>query len=111
MYPPDDPALLAAVANATAEALAEAEIRLPEDVERVILRAVQRDPAKRYPTAGEMGYDLEYAMYHKGYGPTIVTLEKYLRRLFPHLYPAAEREGGESTRRDTKGPFPIPKPR
>jgi hypothetical protein len=35
-----------------------------------------------------MGYDIEYFMYHKGYGPTIVTLEKYMRQLFPHLYKA-----------------------
>ncbi len=33
-----------------------------------------------------MGYDLEYFMYHKGYGPTILTLEKHLRLLFPQLY-------------------------
>jgi serine/threonine-protein kinase len=84
---------------------------IPEDVERIILRAVQRDPAKRYASAEEMGHDLEYSIYHQGYGPTIVTLEKYLRRLFPQLYPAVEREEGGSTRRDTKGPVPIPKPK
>jgi hypothetical protein len=25
-------------------------------------------------------------MYHKGYGPTIVTLEKYMRQHFPQIY-------------------------
>ncbi len=44
---------------------------------------------KRYPDAGKMGYDLEYYMYHKGYGPTILTLEKHLRLLFPQLYAKA----------------------
>ncbi len=83
---------------------------IPEEIERIILKAVQRDPAKRYATAGEMGYDLEYAIYGQGYGPTIVTLEKYLRKLFPLLYPAAEREGGETKRRGTKT-IPIPKPK
>jgi serine/threonine-protein kinase len=81
---------------------------VPEDVEKIVQKAVQRDPAKRYASAGEMGHDLEYAIYHKGYGPTIVTLEKYLRRLFPHLYPAEERE----TIRTRKGdPVPIPRPK
>ena len=81
---------------------------IPEEVERIILKATQRDPGKRYATAGEMGYDLEYAIYSRGYGPTIVTLEKYMRKLFPRLYPAAERE--EEKRRGTKT-IPIPKPK
>jgi hypothetical protein len=33
-----------------------------------------------------MGYDLEYAIYQKGYGPTILTLETYVRELFPTLF-------------------------
>jgi serine/threonine-protein kinase len=83
---------------------------IPEEVERVILKATQRDPAMRYASAGEMGYDLEYAIYHKGYGPTIVTLEKYLRTLFPHLFPFGEHDEKTVTRRDPKGPTgPIPK--
>jgi serine/threonine protein kinase len=85
---------------------------IPEDLERIVLKALHRDPAKRYPTAGEMGYDLEYAIYHKGYGPTIGTLEKYLRKLFPRLYQHGDRPRGETTRRRTRSvPVPIPKPR
>ena len=34
----------------------------------------------------ELAHDLEYFIYHKGYGPTIVTLENYLRQLCPELY-------------------------
>ena len=59
---------------------------IPEPLERIILKALERNLSKRYQDAGKMGYDLEYFMYHKGYGPTIVTLEKYMRNLFPHLY-------------------------
>ena len=33
--------------------------------------------------SGEFGYDLEYYMYHNRFGPTNVTLEKYLAKLFP----------------------------
>ena len=32
--------------------------------------------------------DLEYHMYHKGYGPTNETLSKYMKELFPDKVPA-----------------------
>lgn len=59
---------------------------IPEDLEKIIFKALERDVNKRYSDAGKLGYDLEYFMYHKGYGPTIQTLEKHLRLLFPQLY-------------------------
>lgn len=59
---------------------------IPEPLEKIVMKALQRVISQRYQDAGKMGYDLEYFMYHKGYGPTIVTLEKYMRQLFPHLY-------------------------
>jgi len=59
---------------------------IPEPLEKILMKALERGLNKRYQDAGKMGYDLEYFMYHKGYGPTIVTLEKYMRNLFPHLY-------------------------
>ena len=65
---------------------------IPEDLEKILLRALDRDLDQRYPNAGKMGYDLEYFMYHKGYGPTIQTLEKHLRLLFPELYVLKKRD-------------------
>jgi serine/threonine protein kinase len=64
---------------------------IPEGVERILLRSLERDLERRYQSAGEMGYDLEYEIYHKGYGPTIVVLEKHLRKLFPELFVHGER--------------------
>jgi serine/threonine-protein kinase len=61
---------------------------IPEALEKIILKSLERNLSKRYQDAGKMGYDVEYFMYHKGYGPTIVTLEKYMRQLFPQLYVA-----------------------
>jgi serine/threonine-protein kinase len=55
---------------------------LPEDLVRINVRALQRDLDRRYQTAGEMGYELEYYMYHKGYGPTNVTRGNYLKQHF-----------------------------
>lgn len=43
MHRPDDPALLSALAEATTAALAEAEVRLPPDVERVLSAAYDRE--------------------------------------------------------------------
>jgi eukaryotic-like serine/threonine-protein kinase len=56
---------------------------VPPDLAAILNKSLERDLAKRYKDAGAMGYDLEYFMYHGGYGPTIVTLAKYLRQLFP----------------------------
>ena len=67
--------------------------RVPEDVERLLNRALERDRDKRYQTAGEFGYDLEYYMYHNRFGPTNVTLEKYLAKLFPDK--KAKKDGDE----------------
>ena len=57
-------------------------------------------PAARYATAGEFGNDLEFAIYHKGYGPTIQTIEKYMHSLFPEFYPDVADE--ETSAREAK---------
>ncbi len=59
---------------------------VPADLIEILNKALDRDADKRYQDAGKMGYDLEYFMYHDGFGPTNVTLEKYLRQIFPEGY-------------------------
>jgi len=59
---------------------------IPEAAERIILKGLQYDVSDRYQKASEMAYDLEYFLYHKGYGPTIRTLEEYMSSLFPTIY-------------------------
>ncbi|MFH0939067.1 MAG: serine/threonine-protein kinase [Planctomycetota bacterium] len=59
---------------------------LPDMLCEIMLRSLERDRTRRYQTAGEMGVALEYYMYHKGYGPTIVTLNNYLKE---HCRPTA----------------------
>ena len=44
---------------------------------------------KRYATADELLYDLEYYIYHQGYGPTNETLGKFMREVFGQAGPAA----------------------
>jgi serine/threonine-protein kinase len=56
---------------------------IPDGVMAILRRALQRDPARRYASAGEMGEACEHVLYDKGYGPTNLTLKQYLHRLFP----------------------------
>ena len=55
---------------------------IPEDLSKICMKALTRDLSDRYQHAGEMGFDLERYMYHDRFGPTNVTLSKYLRGLF-----------------------------
>src|SRR5215468_6291681 len=41
--------------------------KVPQDLERVVMRALARDPAQRYPTARELGMDLSKFMFHFGH--------------------------------------------
>lgn len=77
---------------------------IPEPLEKIIMKALDRDLDRRYPDAGKMGFDLEYYMYHKGYGPTIQTLEKQMHKLYPKLYQVGENadsaDSGDKTKRN-----------
>ncbi len=73
---------------------------IPEELEKIMMKALERDLNKRHIDAGKLGYDLEYFMYHKGYGPTIQTLEKQLRLLFPQLYIHGAKK--DKTKEETK---------
>jgi serine/threonine protein kinase len=56
--------------------------RIDERLNEILHRTLSRDLSKRYATADELLYDLEYFIYHKGYGPTNETLGKFIRELF-----------------------------
>jgi len=55
---------------------------MPDELARVLLRSLGRRPLERYQSAGEMGYDLEYYMYHDRFGPTNLSLGGYLKERF-----------------------------
>ena len=68
---------------------------LPEALCKILMRSLERDLTKRYQSAGEMGVDLEYYMYNKGYGPTNVTLGNYLKAgILKQRSEAADADGG-----------------
>ena len=55
-----------------------------------------RDPAQRYASADQLLYDLEYHIYHGGYGPTNETLGKFTRELFGQNVPPAPAARGST---------------
>ncbi len=55
--------------------------RIDDRLNGILQRALERDLGRRYATADELLHDLEYCIYHKGYGPTNETLGKFVRQL------------------------------
>jgi serine/threonine-protein kinase len=68
--------------------------RIDARLNEILHRILSRDLAKRYATADELLYDLEYFIYHKGYGPTNETLGKFIQELFGQTIATKEDKGG-----------------
>jgi serine/threonine protein kinase len=56
--------------------------RIDDKLNDILHHCLARDPDRRYATAAELMYDLEYYIYGAGYGPTNETLGKFIRELF-----------------------------
>ena len=67
--------------------------RIDERLNEILHRTLARDLQKRYANADELLYDLEYYIYHKGYGPTNETLGKFIQELFGQKFPNSEDRG------------------
>jgi serine/threonine protein kinase len=64
---------------------------LAPDLAGILRKMLAFSPGDRYQDTDQLARDLEYSIYKSGYGPTIQTLEHYLRRHFHYLYtPGAE---------------------
>jgi serine/threonine protein kinase len=63
--------------------------RIDGSLNDILQRCLARNPAQRYASADQLLYDLEYHIYHGGYGPTNETLGKFTRELFGQNVPAA----------------------
>jgi serine/threonine-protein kinase len=61
--------------------------RIDTKLNDILHHCLARDPNRRYANADQMMYELEYYMYHGGYGPTNETLGKFIRELFSHQLP------------------------
>src|SRR5271168_4046017 len=67
--------------------------RIEPRLNEMLHRTLARDLSQRYATADELLYDLEYYIYHKGYGPTNETLGKFIREAFGQGFPNADAKG------------------
>ncbi|MGP8199655.1 MAG: serine/threonine protein kinase, partial [Limisphaerales bacterium] len=79
---------------------------IDQRLNEILQRTLARDLSQRYATADELLYDLEYYIYHKGYGPTNETLGKYMRELFGQTSPEAD-DKGHTTVVDAAGRRPV----
>jgi serine/threonine protein kinase len=63
--------------------------RIDDKLNDILQKCLTRDLSKRYATAEQLMTDLEYYIYHAGYGPTNETLGKFIRELFGQNVPPA----------------------
>ncbi len=56
--------------------------RIDDKLNDILHHCLARDLSRRYATAEQLMFDLEYYIYHDGYGPTNETLGKFIRELF-----------------------------
>ncbi len=56
------------------------------EVVDLLRTALDPDPDRRFQETSAMARALEYYIYKDGYGPTIQTVEAYMRQHFPDLY-------------------------
>jgi serine/threonine protein kinase len=71
--------------------------RIDGRLNEILHRALAREIGQRYPTAESLLYDLEFYIYHRGYGPTNETLGKFMRELFGEEDTPAEIQAVGST--------------
>lgn len=75
------------------------DARIDEKLNDILQRCLTRDLQKRYASADQLMYDLEYYIYRDGYGPTNETLGKYIRELFGQMIPppSSSQDGAAAT--------------
>ena len=61
--------------------------RIDAPLNDILQHCLVRNVDRRYATADQLLYDLEYYIYHGGYGPTNETLGKFTRELFGQNVP------------------------
>lgn len=63
--------------------------RIDAALNKILQSCLAREVSRRYATADQLMHDLEYYIYHGGYGPTNETLGRFIRELFGLVPPAA----------------------
>lgn len=93
---------LQAVAESVVRPPSEVRPNVPRALERVVMRALERDRPLRYATAREMGKELNHALVQSGTVIGYAELSRWMQELFPDGL-AQKRKLLESAVRDTAG--------
>ncbi|MFC1461563.1 serine/threonine protein kinase [Verrucomicrobiota bacterium] len=72
-----------------------------DDVGGILRKMLALEPKDRYQDTDTLAHALEYYIYRDGYGPTIQTLEQYLREHFGYLYVTHNSKDGKSIKDST----------
>jgi TonB family protein len=83
------------------------------EVDKIVIKALQKDPANRYQTAGEMARDLDAILYSFKPTPTSADLAIYMHRLSspePEPFEAAETMIDTPLPMMAAAPVPVPMP-
>ncbi len=95
---PNDMATLVAVAEETIPSPRSIDPRIPAELERISMRALERDLSKRYPTAQEMRADLEQLIRAQSWEADALALAGYMNRLFARKLASQARDVAASGR-------------
>jgi TonB family protein len=68
---------------------------VPPELEKIIAKALQKDPEARYNMASDIQKDLDNLFYNEGYNANSASLANFARSLFP------EEWGGQESSRET----------
>jgi serine/threonine-protein kinase len=79
------------VAKASIPPLAQLRPDLPPTVSAVVMKALERDPSKRFQDAAQFLYQLEFYLYNDRFGPTNNALRDYMAEIFPEAKPLISR--------------------
>lgn len=71
--------------------------KIDDRLNQILMRALARDLNQRYSTADELLYDLEYYIYHEGYGPTNEMLGKFMSKLYDPEKVPSDTSSGHTT--------------
>ncbi|HKB79465.1 MAG TPA: TonB family protein, partial [Thermoanaerobaculia bacterium] len=73
--------ILEQVREARVEPPSKSNDEVPPEIDRIVLKALQLEPANRYETAGDMARDLDSVLYEMKPTPTSADLAIYMHRL------------------------------
>ena len=103
--------ILEQVREARVKPPSEINDEVTPEIDRIVLKALQKEPADRYQTAGEMAKDIDSVLYNFRPTPTSADLAIYMHRLWapePAMPQPVHHEEPPTAIRET--PKPAPKP-